>query len=103
MSASSQIFHEILNQEPLVLVDFFADWCGPCQAMQPILKAAKEKLGDRVRILKIDVDKNQELSRRYEVMSIPQLMIFRNGKLVWQKTGMVQSAELVRILDGYSV
>lgn len=101
MAAPASTFQEILSQEPLVLVDFFADWCGPCQAMQPVLKATKEKLGDKVRILKVDVDKNQELSRRYQVMSIPRLMIFRNGKVVWDKTGLVQAAELIRVLGSY--
>lgn len=93
-------FSEIINQNKPVLVDFFAEWCGPCKMMSPILKDVKKALGDRVSIIKIDVDKNQELASKYQVRGVPTLMIFNQGKQVWRQSGLVQKDELINILSG---
>ena len=73
-------FSEIINQDQPVLVDFFADWCGPCKMLSPILKQVKDKLGDGITILKIDVDKNQGLASKYQVRGVPTMLLFKKGK-----------------------
>ncbi|MHB0755958.1 thioredoxin [Polaribacter sp. M15] len=95
-------FSEIINQEKPVLVDFFAEWCGPCKMMSPILKEVKDSLGDQVSIIKIDVDKNQTLASKYQVRGVPTLMLYKSGKQVWRQSGMVQKNELVSIIDKFS-
>lgn len=86
------------NSDKPVLVDFYADWCAPCRAMKPILEDLKAKMGDQVSIFKMDVDKNQSVAERFKVMSIPTLIIFKNGEPVWRKTGVSSSQELQRAL-----
>lgn len=83
-------FNEIINNEKPTLVDFFATWCGPCRMQAPILEELKSKVGDNATIIKIDVDKNQELSARYQVRSIPTLVIFVKGEPVWRAYGLQQ-------------
>lgn len=95
-------FSEIINQEKPVLVDFFAEWCGPCKMMSPILKEVKDSLGNQVSIIKIDVDKNQTLASKYQVRGVPTLMLYKSGKQVWRQSGMVQKNELVSIIDKFS-
>ena len=95
-------FSEIINQDKLVLIDFFAEWCGPCKMMAPILKDVKDSLGDTVSILKIDVDKNQTLATHYQVRGVPTLLLFKNGKQVWRQSGLVQKNELVSILKSHN-
>lgn len=87
-------FSEILNQEKPVLVDFFATWCGPCQTMGPILKQVKEELGESVKIIKIDVDKNKALATKFQVRGVPTFIIFKNGKQVWKQAGLITKNEL---------
>lgn len=94
-------FSEIINDEKPVLVDFFADWCGPCKMLSPILQDAKAELGDAVKIVKIDVDKNQALAEKYQVRGVPTLMLFRNGKQLWRQSGVVQKAELVQLIKSH--
>ncbi len=89
-------FNGIITSHPLVLVDFFADWCGPCQAMSPILKDVKQTMGADLRIIKINVDKNQSLASKYQVKGIPTLLLFKNGKQVWRQSGVVQKDEIIR-------
>ena len=91
-------FNEIIAVDKPVLIDFFAEWCGPCKMMPPILEQVKDELGDNVKIIKIDVDKNQNLAAKYQVRGVPTLMIFKNGKQVWKQSGVVQKQELVRLL-----
>jgi thioredoxin 1 len=91
-------FSEIINQDKPVLVDFFAEWCGPCKMMSPILKEVKDSLGEAVSIIKIDVDKNQELAAKYQVRGVPTLLLFKNGKQIWRQSGVVQKNELLSIL-----
>ncbi|MFN7313328.1 MAG: thioredoxin [Bacteroidota bacterium] len=91
-------FADILQQEDVVLVDFSAEWCGPCKMMKPILEEVKSKVGDKARILKVDVDKNPALAASYEIQGVPTLMIFKQGKLVWRQSGVMQAPQLVRLL-----
>ena len=86
MSKSS--FSKLIESEKPVLIDFFAEWCGPCKMVAPIIKEVKEELGDTVRIVKIDVDKNQALSQKLGIMSMPTLQIYKKGELVWQTMGV---------------
>lgn len=95
-------FSEIINQDKPVLVDFFAEWCGPCKMMSPILKEVKEVLADKVSIIKIDVDKNQPLATKYQVRGVPTLILYKSGKQVWRQSGLVQKNELVSIINKFS-
>lgn len=91
-------FSELINQDTPVLVDFYAEWCGPCKMMNPILKDVKDNLKERVSIIKIDVDKNQELAAKYQVRGVPTMLLFKNGKQVWRQSGMLQKDELINVI-----
>ncbi|MGR7813952.1 thioredoxin [Lacinutrix undariae] len=91
-------FSELINQEIPVLVDFYAEWCGPCKMMSPILKDVKTNLKDRVSIIKIDVDKNQGIAAKYQVRGVPTMLLFKNGKQVWRQSGVLQKDELINII-----
>ena len=91
-------FKSILESDKPVLVDFYAEWCGPCKMMGPILEKLKEKVGDSAKIIKIDVDKNQSLAAQYQVRGVPTLMIFNEGKLTWRQSGVVQAEQLEQLL-----
>lgn len=97
MSGMSK-FSELINQDKPVLVDFFAEWCGPCKMLGPILKQVKDNLGNRVSIVKIDVDKNQALAAKYQVRGVPTLLLFKNGKQVWRQSGVLQKDEIINII-----
>ena len=94
-------FSEIINKEKPVLVDFFAEWCGPCKMMSPILKEVKDVLGDKVSIIKIDVDKNQPLAAKYEVRGVPTLILYKSGKQVWRQSGAIEKNKLVSIINNF--
>lgn len=91
-------FGEIIQSEKPVLVDFTATWCGPCKMMAPILHEVKSAMGDRVTIIKIDVDKNPEVSGQFQVQSVPTLIIFKQGKVKWRQSGVVPAKELQHVL-----
>ncbi len=91
-------FKDIIKGDIPVLVDFSAEWCGPCKMMVPILDQVKNELGDQVKVVKIDVDKNQALAGAYNVKGVPTLMIFKEGKLTWSESGVRQASELVGLL-----
>jgi len=94
-------FSEIINSETPVLVDFFADWCGPCKMLAPILKEVKEDLGDAIRIVKIDVDKNQPLASKYQVRGVPTMLLFKNGNQVWRQSGVIQKNDIIKVIKTY--
>ena len=89
-------FNEMINGEQLTLVDFFATWCGPCKMMHPILEQLKEKMGDDIRILKVDVDKNEALSMQYRIQSVPTLMLFKKGEMLWRQSGAMSLNDLMK-------
>lgn len=94
-------FHEIINQNKPVLVDFFATWCGPCKAMQPVLDELKTRVGESASIIKIDVDKNQQLAANYQVRGVPTLILFKNGTSVWRQSGVVAAADLEKLINDH--
>lgn len=93
-------FSDIINQDKAVLIDFFADWCGPCKMMSPILKDVKDTLGDSITIIKIDVDKNQALASKYQVRGVPTLMLFKAGKQLWRQSGLLQKNKIIKTVEG---
>ena len=95
-------FHSIINSETPVLVDFFAKWCGPCKMLAPILKQVKEELGEAIKIVKIDVDKNGLLAAKYQVRGVPTMLLFKNGKQLWRQSGMLQKNEIISIITQHS-
>lgn len=94
-------FNEIISGNHITLVDFFATWCGPCKAMHPVLEQLKKELGDSIRILKIDVDKNESLSETYRIQSVPTLMLFKEGKQLWRQSGAMRMQELKNLIEKY--
>ena len=96
-----ETINEVINSNQLVLVDFFATWCQPCKMMHPILEQVKEVLGARIRIIKVDVDKNDVIANQYRIQSIPTLMLFRQGEQLWRTRGVVQKAELLATIDPF--
>jgi thioredoxin 1 len=91
-------FNEIIQSDKPVLVDFFATWCGPCQMLAPILKDVKTNLGERVSIIKIDVDKNQAVAAQYQVRGVPTMILFQNGKQLWRQSGVISKEEIIKII-----
>ncbi|WP_024768169.1 thioredoxin [Aquimarina macrocephali] len=94
-------FSNIIESKTPVLVDFFADWCGPCKMLAPILKEVKDELGDTIKIVKIDVDKNQPLASKYQVRGVPTMILFKEGKQLWRQSGVLQKNDLLGVINSH--
>lgn len=93
--------NEIITRSQLTLVDFFATWCGPCKMMHPVLEQLKEEMGDSLRIIKIDIDKNEALMEQYRIQSVPTLMLFRKGDALWRQSGAMSLSDLKKVVNSY--
>jgi thioredoxin 1 len=94
-------FNDIINSNDLVLVDFYADWCGPCKMMSPILQEVKATLQEAVKIIKINVDQHQDLASHFMVRGVPTLMLFKEGKMLWRQSGVLSTTDLVRVVTSH--
>lgn len=94
-------FQEIIASDKPVLIDFSAEWCGPCKMMPPILKQVKNAMGDQVTVIKIDVDKNPAVASAYNIQSVPTLIIFKNSETKWRQSGVIQASQLEQVLRQY--
>ncbi len=95
-------FKDIVSSKDVVLVDFFGTWCGPCQALMPILEDVKGDLGDAVKIVKIDIDKNQELATKYQVRSVPTMILFKDGIAKWRQSGVLQKKDILNVIKTHT-
>lgn len=94
-------FNEIINSDQPVLIDFSAEWCQPCKMMPPILKDVKKQLEDKIRILKIDVDKNPAIAQKHQIQSVPTMMVFKKGNIVFRQSGVMQAVQIVQMLKQF--
>ena len=94
-------FNELIQSPKPVLVDFYAEWCGPCQIMKPRILDVAERMGDNIKIIQIDVDKEKELATRFRIASVPTLIIFKNGKQQWRQSGIISAHALMKLLQEY--
>jgi thioredoxin 1 len=91
-------FREVIQSDKPVLVDFSAEWCGPCKMMAPILKEAKDKLGEEATIIKVDIDRNRPAAEQFQIQSVPTLILFKNGQVKWRQSGVVPASTLVQVI-----
>lgn len=92
-------FSDIINSDEPVLVDFYADWCGPCKALAPVISELSAEVGDQAKVIKVDVDKNQKASAVYQIRSIPTLILFKKGKILWRHSGSASKAQLKSLIE----
>ena len=93
-----ETFNDVISGDKLVLVDFFATWCQPCKMMHPVLEQVKTVLGDKIRIIKVDVDKHRQAAGQYQVQSVPTLMLMRGGQVLWRQSGAMPKADLLAVI-----
>jgi thioredoxin 1 len=98
MSAQPKTFQELIDGDTPVLVDFFATWCGPCKMMQPILEDTAKQLGEKIKIIKVDVDRNPLAAGKFQVRGVPTLILFHKGKAIWRQSGVVPAHQLVKVI-----
>lgn len=98
----AETFSEIIGSDTLTLVDFSAEWCGPCKMMKPILEELKSNIGDKAKIIKVDVDKNPKVSGTYQIQGVPTLILFKSGKIVWRQSGVVSANNLQEIINQHT-
>lgn len=91
-------FQKLIQSDALVLIEFFAEWCGPCQTLSPILKDVKSELSDSLKMLKVDVDKNQALAAQFGIKGVPTMILFKNGKQVWRQSGLMTKTDLIQLI-----
>jgi thioredoxin 1 len=103
MSDNKISFAQLINGEKPVMVDFSAEWCGPCKMMKPILAELKKMVGEHVTIIKVDVDSNPAISGLYQIQSVPTLVIFKKGQIIWRKSGVISAAQLAEALKQHHV
>lgn len=101
MNAITPTFSDLIRSEQPVLVDFSAEWCGPCKMLHPILEQVKARVGDRVKIIKVDVDQNPLAASAYHIRGVPTLILFRKGEVLWRQSGVLPAAELERIINHF--
>jgi len=94
-------FNQLINGKKPVLIDFHAEWCGPCKMLAPIIKEVSKAMDGKIRIIKIDIDKNQALAQRYQVRGVPTLAIFKNGEVVWKESGLRTKHEIINVINQY--
>jgi len=94
-------FNEIINQKQLVLVDFYADWCGPCKMMSPVLQETKTIVKENVKIIKINVDQYQDLAAEFNVRGVPTFILFKEGKMLWRQSGVLSKNQLIEIINSH--
>jgi len=92
-------FNDIIKSDKPTLIDFSAEWCQPCRMMPPILKDVKKQLGDKIRILKIDVDKNPAIAQKHQIQSVPTMMVFKSGNIVFRQSGVMQANQIVQMMQ----
>lgn len=96
-----ETFNDVVSADRLVLVDFFATWCQPCKMMHPVLEQVKEALGDKVRVIKVDVDKHGQTAAQYGIQGVPTLMLFRKGEILWRQSGLMARADLLAAVNPF--
>jgi thioredoxin 1 len=95
-------FSKLIESEKLVLVDFSAEWCGPCKALAPILKEVSSKISGKAKIYKLDIDKNRVIADRYNIRSVPTLILFKNGQIAWRQSGVLPANQIAQVIENHA-